>query len=91
MTKQSSSVEWLFEELFNSFEKFNNGEFSFAKYMAHNLKLREQAKEKHKDEIEDAASNHCYPTCGLAYKEAQEYYKEVFGGNNEERKNTSED
>ena len=25
--KQSSSVEWLFEELFNSFEKFNNGKY----------------------------------------------------------------
>lgn len=49
--KQSSSVEWLFEELFNSFEKFNNGEFSFAEYMAHNLKLREQAKEMHKKEM----------------------------------------
>ena len=81
--KQSSSVEWLFEELFNSFEKFNNGEFSFAEYMAHNLKLRKQAKEKHKDEIEDAASNHCYPTCASAVIDAKEYYQENYGGNND--------
>lgn len=46
-----TSIEWLFEELFNSFEKFNNGEISFNKYLSHNLIIREQAKEMHKKEI----------------------------------------
>jgi hypothetical protein len=90
---KQSSVEWLFEELFNSFEKFNNGEFSFAEYMAHNLKLRQQAKEKHKEEIVNTWSE----ATSLDYEiglldasyilaqvhNAEQYYKEVFGGNND--------
>ena len=51
---KQSSVQWLFEELFNSFEKFNNGDISFAEYMDHNLTLREQAQAMHKEEIENA-------------------------------------
>lgn len=43
--KQQTSVEWQFEQLFNSFEKFNNGEYTFDEYLSHNLKVREQAKE----------------------------------------------
>jgi len=27
--KQQTAVEWQFEQLFNSFEKFNNGEYIF--------------------------------------------------------------
>lgn len=38
-------MEWQFEQLFNSFEKFNNGEYTFDEYLSHNLKVREQAKE----------------------------------------------
>ena len=86
--KQSSSVEWLFEELFNSFEKFNNGAFSFAEYMAHNLKLRKQAKEKHKEEMLYAiewGNRKGYDEHKLTciYDEDEQYYKEVFGDNNE--------
>ena len=73
--KQSSSVEWLFEELFNSFEKFNNGEFSFAEYMAHNLKLRKQAKAMHKEEIKNAWYN---SLTKADYLSANEYYNETF-------------
>ncbi len=78
--KQSSSVEWLFEELFNSFEKFNNGEFSFAEYMAHNLKLRKQAKAMHKEEIENSYD---YMRCIGSFTNGKEYYAETFGGNND--------
>ena len=43
--KQQTALEWQFEQLFNSFEKFNNGEYTFDEYLSHNLKVREQAKE----------------------------------------------
>jgi hypothetical protein len=36
-------VEWQFEQLFNSFEKFNNGEFTFNDYLKRNLEIRKQA------------------------------------------------
>ena len=81
--KQSSSVEWLFEELFNSFEKFNNGEFSFAEYMAHNLKLRKQAKKKHKDEIKNAFTNGFISYRGSNRIADENFYNETFGDNND--------
>lgn len=48
--KEQNSVDILFEELFNSFEKFNNGKFCLSEYMAHNLKVLEQAKAMHEQE-----------------------------------------
>jgi predicted GTPase len=83
--KQSSSVEWLFEELFNSFEKFNNGEFSFAEYMAHNLKLRKQAKAMHRREHADTArdwwvegASDARKTHTEKYESFDDYYTEKF-------------
>jgi hypothetical protein len=43
--KQQTAVEWQFEQLFNSFEKFNNGEYTFDEFLSTNLRIREQAKE----------------------------------------------
>jgi hypothetical protein len=84
INNKQNSVEWLFEEQFNSFEKFNNGEFSFSEYMAHNLTLREQAKAMHKDEIEEA-----YWEGGIDIpsndQHCQQYYNETFGGDNEQQ------
>ena len=51
---KQSSVDILFEDLFNSFEKFNNGKFCLSEYISHNLKVLEQAKAMHKEEIIDA-------------------------------------
>lgn len=47
---EQSSVDILFEELFNSFEKFNNGKFCLSEYISHNLKVLEKAKEMHEQE-----------------------------------------
>jgi hypothetical protein len=49
--KQPTSVEWQFEQLFNSFEKFNNGEYTFDEFLSTNLRIREQAKEKYEHEM----------------------------------------
>ena len=43
--KQQTAVEWQFEQLFNSFEKFNNGEYTFDEFLSTNLRIREQARE----------------------------------------------
>ena len=47
---KQSSVDILFEDLFNSFEKFNNGKFCLSEYISHNLKVLEQAKAMHQQE-----------------------------------------
>jgi len=47
---KQTAVEWQFEQLFNSFEKFNNGECTFNDYLKRNLEIREQAKEMEKQQ-----------------------------------------
>jgi hypothetical protein len=54
---KQSAVDWQFEQLFNSFEKFNNGECTFDEYLKRNLEIREQAKEMEKQQIIDARVN----------------------------------
>jgi hypothetical protein len=41
----------------------------------------EQAKEMEKEQMIDAASDHCYPTCETARTDAEQYYNETYGGN----------
>ena len=48
-TKQTA-VEWQFEQLFNSFEKFNNDEEKLNEYLKRNLEIRKQAKEMEKEQ-----------------------------------------
>jgi hypothetical protein len=48
--KQQTAVEWQFEQLFNSFEKFNNDEYTFDEYLKRNLEIRAQAKEMEKEQ-----------------------------------------
>ena len=48
--KQQTPVEWQFEQLFNSFEKFNNGEYTFDEYLKRNLEIRAKSKEMEKQQ-----------------------------------------
>jgi hypothetical protein len=48
---KQTAVEWQFEQMFNSFEKFNNGEYTFNEYLKRNLEIREQAKEMEKEQM----------------------------------------
>jgi hypothetical protein len=63
MSKQTA-VDYLFNELIA-----NPGNF---------IKAYKQAKEMEKEQIIDAASDHCYPTRELARIDAQQYYNETY-------------
>ena len=73
--KQQTAVEWQFEKLFDSFEKFNNDEYTFDEYLKRNLEIRAQAKEMEKEQMKDAWDD------GLFGKtdNFKQYYKEIFG------------
>ena len=75
-----TAVEWQFEQLFNSFEKFNNGEYTFNDYLKRNLEIREQAKEMEKEQIIDAFYEDKYEYRG--YRQitlsGEQYYNETF-------------
>ena len=76
--KQKTAVEWQFEQLFNSFEKFNNGEYTFDEYLKRNLEIREQAKEMEKKQIIEAI------IMGFANWDSElgseQYYEQTYGG-----------
>ena len=82
--KQHTAVEWQFEQLFNSFEKFNNSEYTFDEYLKRNLEIREQAKEMEKQEhgkTWDAALSKYEVRAGnymRAYEDFDDYYDETF-------------
>jgi len=74
--KQQTAVEWQFEQLFNSFEKFNNDEYTFDEYLKRNLEIREQAKEMYQEEIEEKL-NVAY---GNGYEQGEmDFYKKMQG------------
>jgi hypothetical protein len=80
--KQKTAVEWQFEQLFNSFEKFNNGEYTFDEYLKRNLEIREQAKEMEKHRM-IKFTNEWFEEyqCGLGnFKNPEKYYNETYGG-----------
>ena len=74
---KQTAVEWQFEQLFNSFEKFNNGECTFNEYLKRNLEIREQAKEMEKQHIENAYWNGGQDIPSTE-KRCEEYYNETF-------------
>jgi hypothetical protein len=77
---KQTAVEWQFEQLFNSFEKFNNGEYTFNDYLKRNLEIREQAKEMEKEQIIKSC-NDSIKICGMGHvfiEYAQQYYNETF-------------
>ncbi len=71
-----TAVEWQFEQFFNSFEKFNNGECTFNDYLKRNLEIREQALEMEKEQIMNA-----FDECGMwqdNYSDSEHYYNKTF-------------
>jgi hypothetical protein len=78
--KKQTAVEWQFEQLFNSFEKFNNKEYTFDEFLSSNLRIREQAKEMEKEQIQNAywEGGQDVPMSG---KQCDQYYNETYGGN----------
>ena len=78
---KQTAVEWQFEQMFNSFEKFNNGEYTFNDYLKRNLEIRKQAKEMEKERIKYAYLNGRYDSDKIVMSDkfyAEQYYNETF-------------
>jgi adenine C2-methylase RlmN of 23S rRNA A2503 and tRNA A37 len=79
-----TAVEWQFEQLFNSFEKFNNGEYTFNDYLKRNLEIREQAKAMEKEQHDNTAEEwwkqgaHYMESGGGKWESFEQYYNETF-------------
>jgi hypothetical protein len=85
-TKQTA-VEWQFEQLFNSFESFINKGLTLDEYFSHNLKVREQAKEIEKEQMDKVAEEYWNEGASYMYdgkrkyESFEQYYNETYGGN----------
>jgi hypothetical protein len=75
--KKISAVEWQFEQFFNSFEKFNNGECTFNDFLKRNLEIRKQANEIFEQQIMNAWENG-YREFYDGSSTPEEYYKQTF-------------
>jgi hypothetical protein len=54
-------------------------EWFYQRILAEDIKeVFEQAKEMEKEQIVEAAADHCYPTYELAKIDAEEYYNKTF-------------
>lgn len=84
-SNKQSSVEWLHDELFKSFEKFYTLQFTLEEYQANNIRLYLQAKAMHNEEIAQAWKRGDGQYDNVAEKMSLEYYNETFGGNNDQQ------
>ena len=79
---KQTAVEWQFEQLFNSFEKFNNGECTFNDYLKRNLEIRKQALKMEKEQKIKFAENCLDKALDLdirtAFSNVEKYYNETF-------------
>lgn len=79
---KQTAVEWQFEQFFNSFEKFNNGECTFNEYLKRNLEIRKQAKEMEKEQHKQTwldSTAQFDNAAGMTYKkDFEQYYNETF-------------
>jgi len=75
---KQTAVEWQFEQFFNSFEKFNNGECTFNDYLKRNLEIREQAKEMETEQIISARQSGIDATIKGRSISNVDYYDETF-------------
>lgn len=80
--KKQSSLEWYIEENFKLSCKLENQEITLAEYCTAYNKLLEQAKAMHKAEIIRAHFT-AQPFSATMLHNAEQYYNEIFGGDNE--------
>ena len=75
--KQQTIVEWLYDELFKSFEKFHTIQFTMEEYQANNVKLYLQAQAMHKQEIINSFFEGAYGGDNIS---GEQYYEQTYGG-----------
>ena len=77
---KQSSVEWYIIERHNIEIQSRLGKISSTQYDEQLIKIEEQAKAMHKEEIENSYD---YMRCIGSFTNGKEYYNETFGGNND--------
>ena len=81
---KQSSVEWYIIERHNIEIQSRLGKISSTQYDEQLIKIEEQAKAMHKEEIKDAQIDGSMNSTLVEYR-IPHYYNETFGGNNEQQ------
>ena len=83
MSKQTS-IEWFAEKDTELTIQFLEGKLNQIQLAIEKMQCLEQAKQMHKEEIKNAhLLGLIYPLEMEANKQAEQYYQETYGGNNE--------
>ena len=82
MDNKQSSVEWYIIERHNIEIQSRLGKISSTQYDEQLIKIEEQAKAMHKEEIVDAHNRGIWAE-PKPFDDGEQYYKETFGGNND--------
>jgi hypothetical protein len=83
MSNKQSSVEWFAEKTFNLVGLKNRNWINHGEFLEGMLKLRDEAKAMHEQEIIDSANKLLYHSTGPGDTAAEKYYNETYGGNND--------
>ena len=86
--KKQSSVEWLYDTIDDEILNLLDGEIDLNELSIAMLKIKEQAKAMHKEEIIDAWNGGDYAyfyskETGRNFADGKEYYNETFGRQDE--------
>ena len=81
METNESSIEWLFDQMAQLCEDYDNGKINYTNYVNRVKEAKAQAKEMEKEQIIHAY-NQSWHFRDKPYKTAEGYYNETFGGNN---------
>ena len=75
---KQSSVEWSIDQMIALCEDYDDGKIDYTDYCNGVKEVKSQAKVMHKEEIIEAAADHCYPSYELAKIDAEDYYNKTF-------------
>jgi hypothetical protein len=81
INNKQSSVEWFAEKTFNLVALKNRNLISHGEFLQGMLKLRDEAKAMHKEEIKNACQEFLDTT--LPDEVINEYYEQTYRGNND--------
>ena len=79
MSKKFTSVEYYEIEHRQLLIKLERKAISIGEYAVSSFELFKQALQMEREQIIQAAADHCYPTAQMALNDAERYYEQHYG------------
>ena len=83
MEKKQTALDWYIEQLDKLEYEYENKGIGILKYIDRSKEIRNQAKQMEKEQMIDAILDNRNITSQVTLKDAEHYFNELYGGNNE--------